>query len=83
MLLDIQGWIAVTAGESGGLLEPAGRMRHLNVVLKDGLCRECNNDWLAPIESREKEILLPMALLTQESVELDADAQALVSFWAV
>jgi hypothetical protein len=57
-------------------------MRHLNIVLKDGLCRPCNTDWLAPIEDRVKPILLPM-MLGERAVVLDAAAQALLSFWAV
>lgn len=81
---DIQDWVTFRTGDGGGpALEQVGRLRHLNVVLKDGLCRPCNNDWLAPVEDQVKAILLPMALRTESSVTLDAQAQALVSFWAV
>jgi hypothetical protein len=81
---DVQGWVTFRAGDSGGgALEQVGRLRHLNVVLKDGLCRPCNNDWLAPVEDKVKAILLPMALRTEPSVVLDAEAQALLAFWAV
>jgi hypothetical protein len=81
---DIQGWVTFRAGDSGGpALEQVGRLQHLNVVLKAGLCRPCNNEWLAPVEDKVKAILLPMALLTEQSATLDAPAQALVAFWAV
>ena len=79
----IEDWVTTNAVEAPGRERmQAGRMRHLNVVLKDGLCRPCNTDWLAPIEDRVKPILLPM-MLGERAVVLDAPAQALLSFWAV
>ena len=81
---DVQGWVTIHAGNSdGAALEQVGRLQHLNIVLKAGLCRPCNTDWLAPVERRVQAILLPMALRTEQSVILDAAAQALLAFWAV
>jgi hypothetical protein len=81
---DIQGWVTIGAGSSdGAALEQAGRLQHLNIVLKAGLCQPCNNEWLAPVERRVQAILLPMALRTEASVILDAAGQALLAFWAV
>lgn len=80
---DIQGWVTLHTGDGEGPpLDQVGRLRHLNIVLKEGLCRPCNNEWLAPIEDKAKAILLPMAIDPKPTV-LDASAQALVSFWVV
>jgi hypothetical protein len=79
---DVQGWLTIEAADPGAELEQVGRLRHLNIVLKNGLCARCNNEWLGPIEDRAKAILLPMAVLAKPTV-LDADQQALASFWAV
>jgi hypothetical protein len=51
-------------------------------VFRDGLCAQCNNQWLGPIENQAKAILLPMALEAKPTV-LDATSQALLAFWAV
>lgn len=80
---DIRDVVTVHASDAtGSPHEQIGHMQHLNIVLKDGLCRPCNTDWLGPIESKAKEFLLPMALAERDTV-LDAAAQALVAFWAV
>ncbi len=79
---DIQGWVTVDAADPGTELEQVGRMPHLNIVFKDGLCARCNNEWLGPIEDKTKAILLPMAFGATPAV-LDAAAQALLAFWAV
>jgi hypothetical protein len=79
----IQDWVTLSVGDGEApALEQVGRLRHLNIVLKDGLCRPCNTDWLAPVEDKAKAVLLPMAL-NRAPTALDAAGQALVSFWAV
>jgi hypothetical protein len=79
---DIQEWVTIDAADPGAALEQVGRLRHLNIVFRDGLCAQCNNEWLGPIENQAKAILLPMALEAKPIV-LDAASQALLSFWAV
>jgi hypothetical protein len=79
---DIQEWVTIDAADPGAALEHVGRQRHLNIVFRDGLCAQCNNEWLGPIENQAKAILLPMALEAKPTV-LDAASQALLAFWAV
>jgi hypothetical protein len=79
---DIQEWVTIDAADPGAALEHVGRLRHLNIVFRDGLCAQCNNEWLGPIENQAKAILLPMALEAKPTV-LDAASQAVLAFWAV
>lgn len=80
----IQGWLTMYAREvgAGDVRELVDQLQHLNIVLKNSLCRPCNNDWLGGIEKRAAQILKPMAVDAQPAV-LDADTQALAAFWAV
>ena len=80
---NIQGWLTVHASDGpGSPREQVGCLQHLNVVLKDGICRPCNNDWLGGIERKVQPVLAPMAVSAQPTV-LGAAAQALVALWAV
>jgi len=45
---DIQEWVTIDAADPGAALEQVGRLRHLNIVFRDGLCAQCNNEWLGP-----------------------------------
>jgi hypothetical protein len=56
---DIQEWVTIDAADPGAALERVDRLRHLNIVFRDGLCAPCNNEWLGPIENKAKAILLP------------------------
>jgi hypothetical protein len=78
----IQGWLTVHRADPGAELKQIGRLQHLNIVLKGGLCEACNNKWLGPVENRAKAILLPMAISATPTT-LGAAEQALVSFWAI
>lgn len=80
----IPGGLTLYAREvgAGDNRAPVDRLQHLNIVLKDALCRPCNTEWLGGIERRAARILKPMAVDAQPAI-LGADAQALVAFWAV
>jgi hypothetical protein len=80
---NIQGPVtAHTRDHPGADREQVGQMKHLNIVLRDAICRTCNNEWLASIEKKAARILKPMAVDAQRT-ELDAAAQALIALWAV
>jgi len=80
---DIQGWLTLSAGVPGGDdRADVARLQHLNIVLKNALCEPCNNVWLGGIENNAALILKPMAVEAKPAA-LDAEAQALVAFWAV
>lgn len=57
-------------------------MRQLNIVLKDAVCRRCNNQWLSTMENRVSRFLKPMAVSAKPTV-LDGAAQKLLALWAV
>jgi hypothetical protein len=57
------------------------RQSHRNLAV-DTICRACNNNWLAGIESKVAPILTPMAITRQPTL-LNATDQALLSFWAI
>ena len=59
-----------------------GRLQHLNVTLRDALCKDCNSKWLGPIEGRVARVLRPMAV-DAAPVVLDPGTQKLLAFWAV
>jgi hypothetical protein len=58
------------------------RIHHLNIVLRDAICRPCNSIWLAGTEKKAAQILKPMAVDAKPAV-LHEVAQALIAFWAV
>jgi hypothetical protein len=80
---DIQGRVTLQARDDpGSPLRHVGQMPHLNIVLRDTVCRTCNNEWLSGIEKRAARILKPMAV-SAKPTRLDAAAQALFALWAV
>jgi hypothetical protein len=80
---DIQGWVTLQARDHAtSPLRHVGQMQHLNIVLRDAICRSCNNDWLGGIEKRAARILKPMAV-SAKPTHVDAASQALLALWAV
>ncbi len=79
---DIQGWLTVSSSDSPGSgRKQVGRLQHLNIVFKGGICQRCNNDWLGSIERKVQPLLEPMALA--RPTVLEASEQALLALWAV
>jgi hypothetical protein len=80
---DIQGWVTIHASDDPDTpRKQVGRLRHLNVVLKDLLCRRCNNEWLADLERAVAPVLMPMAL-AEKPARLTPQTQAFIALWAV
>lgn len=80
---DIQGPVTMhTRDDPDAAFAQAGTMHHLNIVLKDAICKRCNNEWLSAIEKRTAAILKPMAV-SAKPIVLSAGALKLLAFWAV
>lgn len=81
---NIQDGVTINACEGPGYaLAHVGRLPHLNIVLRNHICRRCNNEWLAGLERAVQPILEPIALLSAPSAVLDPAAQRLLALWAV
>src|SRR5260221_3792077 len=79
----IQGELTVEASKGPmSEREDVGRLKHLNIVLRNAICGPCNYGWLASVEKVAAPVLTPMAVTAQPAV-LDAEAQAMLAFWAV
>ena len=57
-------------------------LQHLNVTLRDAICRSCNTGFLSRLEAAVRPILSPM-ITTATPTTLDAASQALLATWAV
>jgi|SRR5712691_1111228 len=79
---DVQGLVTVNVREETGEWQLVARRQNPKVMLRGGLCGECNNERLSRLERAVKPILEPMARYAQPTA-LDLDSQRLLAAWAV
>ena len=79
---DVQGPVTVSVREESGEPQLVARRRSPKVILRGGLCSECNNERLSRLESAVKPVLEPMARYARPTA-LDLDSQRLLAAWAI
>jgi hypothetical protein len=81
-LFDVQGAVTVNVREEAGTPRPVATRPNPKIMLRGGLCSQCNNERLSRLENAVKPILGPMARNMHPTV-LGLDSQRLLAAWAV
>lgn len=79
---DIREPVTVNVRDEAGESQLAATRRSPRVLLRGGLCNECNNERLSRLENAVKPVLAPMARCVQPTI-LDPDTQRLLAMWAI